>query len=254
MIQWPTGCEKAPKNWPTIIKFITLMNEDLHKIRSYPPKRKNKINALMTLLLSTSSNTIKLSNTSEKAAVDNDSLKILVAAAQKGDKIAFERVYEEVFPKIWNYTKKRVSDFECEDIVGDIFLKIVQNLNKYKPQKVTFMAWAYRIAHNTIIDFYRRKKELVESDLSTNEDQYSVFTNIADNALTPSEQLQKQFEREQILEAIEELQDEAKAFVELKFLEGFNNQEIAHIMNKSRGAIRIMQFRALKSMKIIMAT
>ena len=175
-------------------------------------------------------------------------VELLVEKAQSGDKNSFEALYELTFNKIWGYTRKRVPETECEDIVGDIFLKVVQNLSKYEPTKVGFMAWVYRIAQNTIIDFYRKKKELLGEDL-VSEDQ-SFFAEIPDKNLLPSEILQQNFDKEDIQRALEALKPDHKQFIELKFLEEFTNEEISHILKKSRTNVRVLQHRALGALQL----
>jgi len=171
----------------------------------------------------------------------------LVVKAQKGHQESFAKLYDIFFDKIWRYVSFRVSAEEVEDIVGDVFLKLVQHLKKYKPQSsASFSAWFYRIAHNTIIDFYRKKKDLLGLD-SEDED---FFAQIPDEVnLRPDQSTNQTFEHAKIHKALKKLSPINREILELKFLEGFSNTEIAQVTGKTEGNIRIIQLRALREMR-----
>ena len=171
-----------------------------------------------------------------------------VEKAQKGDEIAFEKLYDFWFEKIRRYVFFRVENHEVDDLVSDIFVKVVQNLKKYSPQKSAgFGAWIFRIAHNQVVDFYRQKHDLASLDETSDDDEPKI--KILDPAPLPSEIVQKNFEKKAIHEAISKLNPAKREILELKFLHDFTNPEIAKITGKSEGNIRITQLRALREMR-----
>ena len=75
-------------------------------------------------------------------------------------------LYEEFFPKIYNSVYYRVNDATtAEDIVSQIFLKILKNKDQYSSEKAKLSTWIYTIAHNCLIDFYRKNDSVETLDI-----------------------------------------------------------------------------------------
>lgn len=168
-----------------------------------------------------------------------------VKKAQEGDEASLGQIYDLFFDKIFRYVSFKVSVDSREDVCGEIFLKMVQNIKKYKPQEsASFSAWLFRIAHNQIVDFYRKQKELLGID----DDDF--FMNIPDTKkLTPDKKTETILEYEKIYESLVKLSSLHREILELKFLEEFSNNEIAKITGKTEGNIRIIQLRALRELR-----
>ncbi len=185
----------------------------------------------------------------EYQKISPEEIENLVKKAQNGDEESFARIFDYFFPKISRHIAFRVDPEDVEDLAGEIFLKVVQNLKKYTPQKnAGFSAWIFKIAHNSIIDFYRKKKELL--GLENEEGEENFFTNIADDEeMQPDEIMNRQLEAEKIHEILKELPALHRTILELKFLEGLSNTEIAVITGKTEGNVRVIQLRALREMR-----
>lgn len=172
----------------------------------------------------------------------------LVLKAQSGDEDSFSVLFEIWFDRVYRYTAYRVDGPECEDVVSDIFLKVVKKLSRYKARPgVGFGAWLFRMAHNTIIDWYRKKKELLGSDLGEPEDDF--FTRVVDQQPLPNKVTNNLYDYARVYKFLKKLNPEHREILELKFLEDFTNKEISVITGKTEGNIRIMQLRALKEMR-----
>lgn len=179
-------------------------------------------------------------------------IEALVLKAQNGDQDSFAALFDMWFDRVYRYTAYRVEASECEDIVSEIFLKLVQYLPKYKPRSgVGFGAWLFRMAHNTIIDWYRKKKVLLGSDLETEDDQ-DFFASVVDEQPLPDQQVNSLYDYQRVYAFLKKLKPDHREVLELKFLEGFTNKEIASITGKTEGNIRILQLRALKEMRRFM--
>jgi RNA polymerase sigma-70 factor (ECF subfamily) len=178
-------------------------------------------------------------------------IEALVLKAQNGDQDSFAALFDMWFDRVYRYTAYRVDAAECEDIVSDIFLKLVQHLPQYKARSgIGFGAWLFRMAHNTIIDWYRKKKVLLGSDLETDEEDF--FSRVVDEQPLPNQQVNSLYDYERVYKFMKKLKPDHREVLELKFLEGFTNREIAAITAKTEGNIRIMQLRALKEMRHFM--
>jgi len=178
----------------------------------------------------------------------NADIEKIVLKAQQGDQDSFSTLFDIWFDRVYRYTAYRVDSSECEDIVSDIFLKLVQHLPQYKSRSgVGFGAWLFRMAHNTIIDWYRKKKALLGSDIETDEEDF--FARVVDEQPLPDSQVNSLYDYERVYKFLKKLKPDHREILELKFLEGFTNKEIASITGKTEGNIRIMQLRALKEMR-----
>lgn len=170
-----------------------------------------------------------------------------VQKAQNGDQKSFEKLFEVFFDKIFRYVRFRVDDADAEDIVSDIFLKVVENLNAYHPQKKAgFNAWIFRIAHNNVIDFYRKKKELLGLSEDEGDD---IFLQIPDEKPTPEEKADQKLTFQKLTKILRHLPSVQRDILELKYLEGMTNAEISEITGKSEGNIRVIQLRALREIR-----
>ncbi len=172
----------------------------------------------------------------------------IVKKSQRGDENSFAEIFDIFYEKIFKYIKFRVDQNEVDDLVGEVFLKTVKNLKKYKPQeRSTFGSWIYRIAHNVVIDFYRKKQEFLGIDIDSEDEEYSI--QLVDDSPGPDKIMEQKIEFEKIQKVLNKLSATNREIIELKFMEDFSNFEIAQITGKSEGNIRIIQLRALRELR-----
>ena len=166
--------------------------------------------------------------------------------AAKGDERAFMDLYDYFFDRIWRYVSFRVDSEEVEDLVSEIFYKCVKSLKQYKPQKkATFASWIFRIAHNQVVDYYRKQKELMGTELEE-----EFFLKLKDEKEpSPDQKVLKHEEVHLIHKLLKKLKPNHREILELKYLEEFSNAEIASITGKTEGNVRIIQLRALREMR-----
>lgn len=167
----------------------------------------------------------------------------LVKLAQKGDTQAFGKIYDELVKPIYRYIYYRVDPQIAEDLTEETFLKVWQNLKRYKKTKYPFSAWVFKIAHNLICDYYRKHKEVME-----------INENLADPQETgnPEHKMNTKLEQARLRKVIKRLPHNYQQIIILKYINELNNSEIAKTIGKSEGAVRILQFRALKQLRNIM--
>ena len=170
-----------------------------------------------------------------------------VLKAQKGGEKSFTLLFDCFYEKIFRYVRFRVANEDAEDIVSDIFLKVVEKLHTYKSNpKSGFNAWIFRIAHNRVIDFYRQKKELLGHN---DEEGNDFFLQIPDDNLRPDQQTNLNLDTKKLYKILKDLPDIQREILEFKYLEGFSNEEIAKITGKAEGNIRVIQLRALREIR-----
>lgn len=164
----------------------------------------------------------------------------LVLRACDGERDAFGELYEATFGRIYRYIYFRVSDdHTAEDLVSRVYLKAWENLPRYHSGNVPFVAWLYTIAHNTVIDHYRTRREHVNLEAAST---------LPDHSPLPPEQCEQRIENDLLREALQDLTTEQREVVTLKMLDGLSTDEIAARMRKSAGAVRALQMRGLQAL------
>lgn len=180
----------------------------------------------------------------------------LVVKAQKFDEAAFTELFEIFYEPLLGYISRRSDNDDTEDLLSETWLRVVQYLPSYKTQKdASFRAWIFRIAHNKIIDYYRTlKKHLSIEDPSGSDDDdipYSMQIQ-GDERENPDQKLSRKLDQVELRKYIEALPALQREIIELKYLEEFTNTEIAHVLNKSEGNIRVIQLRGLRALREMM--
>ena len=172
----------------------------------------------------------------------------LVRKAKKGDAEAFGQIYDKFVVPIYRYIYYRVSRSEAEDLTELVFLRAWEKRRSYSKQKGnSFNSWVFRIAHNAVVDHYRTKTKTETCELSEEIPESRV-------AADPVANLENKFEQQSLILALRELPQLQQQVVILKFVNGFENEEISEVVEKSVGAVRVIQFRALNRLKDLLKT
>jgi RNA polymerase sigma-70 factor, ECF subfamily len=164
----------------------------------------------------------------------------ILRQAQAGANEALTDLYNHYFERIYRFVYYRVSHKEtAEDLTEEVFVKVFDKL-KGLEQPAAFEGWLFQIARNKVIDYYRSKKQTVALEEVENTLEYE--TNIVDIVNLKTEQLV-------FIKLLKELNPEQQQVIKLKFLEDIDNPIIAEMMNKTEGAIRVIQHRAITRLK-----
>jgi RNA polymerase sigma-70 factor (ECF subfamily) len=169
----------------------------------------------------------------------------LVARAIAGDAAAFGDLYERHLDRIYRYVFYRIGrdSADAEDLTEAVFLKAWRALDEYRLGATPFASWLYRIAHNAIVDHYRkdRYRQQLEAALHgqqlNQEDGYSLEREVG-----------RQVSFELVAQAFLQLQADHQEVLTLRFINGLSHAETAQIIQRSEGATRVLQFRALKAL------
>lgn len=165
--------------------------------------------------------------------------------ASQADPKALAALYDQYVNKIYAYIYHRVGQAElAEDLTGQVFMRMLEAVRSGRPWKTSFSGWLYRIAHNLVIDHYRRRSRATFVDI---EDADPISTD-----LEPFHAIQERLDRERVQVALNRLTDEQAEVITLRFLEGLSIAEVASIMDKTEGAIKALQYRAVLALRRVM--
>lgn len=171
--------------------------------------------------------------------------KRLIKRAKSGDKKAFAELYQKYNLIIYRYILAQVgSPQDAEDLTTEVFIKAWNSLDTYADQGYTYGSFLFRVARNTIIDFVRNQKKENILDIET------PFW-LQDDSDLPSDILSKKEDYQKLYESINRLPDDYKEVLILRFFSDLSVAETAEFMNRSSGAIRILQHRALNALRSI---
>lgn len=164
----------------------------------------------------------------------------LVEKAKTGETAALTDLYNEFFERIFRFIFFRVGHKEsAEDLTEDVFIKAFTKLPGLKDSDL-FSAWLYQIARNKIIDHYR--KNVTDVALEEVENVLEYTDGIADL-------IDQSKDKDLIIECLKELPKDQRLVIEMKFFEDLDNVTIAELLNKTEGAVRVIQHRALTKLK-----
>jgi len=167
-------------------------------------------------------------------------LKQYLEKAQNGDSAAFSRIYDDFAEKLYRFIYFRVGHKEvAEDVLSDTFVKAWQKLKQINSPEA-LSGWLYQIAKNNIIDYYRIKKDFVPIE---------EVADFLEDAINPIDTVNLNIDQAKIFELLVLLPDEQRLVIQYKFIEDLTNEEIAYLLGKSEGAVRVIQHRALTKLK-----
>jgi RNA polymerase sigma-70 factor, ECF subfamily len=165
----------------------------------------------------------------------------LLERLRRGDRAALASIYDEYSPALYRYLYRRVGNARlAEDMTGQVFLKLLEALRQNQAWNVSFSGWLYRIAHNLVVDHFRKHGDQTIVELEEW---------IQSDASGPERVAERQLTLQQVRYALNKLTEEQAQVILLRFGEGLSNREVAEIMNKNEGAIKGLQHRALQMLR-----
>ena len=169
---------------------------------------------------------------------------MLVQRAIGHDAEAFGRLYDMHIDRVYRHIYYRVgNEAYAEDLTQQVFLKAWQAIDRYKKMASPFVAWLMTISHNLVVDFYRTRKDRAYLEAEILAD---------DSSLSPERAAEASFEQQRLRRAILQLGGDEQRVVILRFIEGFEFGEIASLLKKKEGNIRVILHRALVKLRNIL--
>jgi len=182
----------------------------------------------------------------EDARAESAEQQAILNRASQADPAALGMLYDQYSPKIYSYIYHRVGQVElAEDLTGQVFMRMLEAVRNGQSWRTSFSGWLYRIAHNLVIDHYRRRGRASFVDI---EEVSPLSTTEGD----PLRHVQARSDSERLQAALGSLTEEQAQVITLRFLEDLSIAETAEIMGKTEGAIKALQYRAVLALRRVM--
>lgn len=175
-------------------------------------------------------------------AVSVDDAQRLISNAKLGDREAFAELYRVYVPFVHRFVSSRVNGAQkAEDLVAETFVRALRNITRYDFRGIEFSAWLTRIARNLIIDQSRSSASNLEI-LADETPETRTAADSGDLALAA-------LDAQTLRNALSRMIPDHRRVLELRFIKGLSVAESAKLLSKTEGAVRVLQFRALRAMK-----
>lgn len=160
---------------------------------------------------------------------------------------AVGEIYDRYHERIFRYLWARVSEKQlAEDLTAEVFMRMIIHLEHFRPPaglppETAFQSWMYRIAHNLLVDHYR--KESRRQDLNLEQVEH-----LAEEHSSLAGAVEQRLLFDQVQEMLHKLSQEYQDVLILRFMVGMPLQEVAHVLGKSLAAVKIAQHRGLQKL------
>jgi RNA polymerase sigma-70 factor (ECF subfamily) len=169
--------------------------------------------------------------------VDDAALRVRAIALEPA---ALSEIYDTYAGKIYSYIYHRTGDGEAaEDLTGDVFVRMIEAIRDDRSWNTSLQGWLYRIAHNLVVDHFRRQSKRDGPQL---DERWMA-------AEQPAHTFEGLYHSAQLRNAMRYLTEEQQQVIVLKFAEGLSNVEVAEVLGKTEGAIKALQHRGLATLR-----
>ncbi|MEK7247853.1 MAG: RNA polymerase sigma factor [Chloroflexota bacterium] len=171
---------------------------------------------------------------------------VLIAQAAAGDREAFGRLYEEHSVRVFRHAYFMTGDVNlAEDLTAQTFLKALEAIGRYEDRGVPFIAWLLRITVNLAINHRKALKNGIHAQLPEQLEDNDALG-------SPETSCTLKSEGERVWNKVKELPAEQRQVIVMRFMDDRPYTEVAAVLGKSIGAVRVIQFRALNNLRNLM--
>ena len=164
----------------------------------------------------------------------------LVDRATAGDREAFGELYERYVRSVHRHLFYMVNDVDvAQDFTEQTFLRALEAIHRYERRGVPFLAWLLRIARNLCLNGQR-----VERNNSTIRKKWDSGA-----AASPESLCEAKLDGEEVWRAVRKLDGDQRQVIVLRFMDGLSYADVADVLGKTVGAVRVAQYRALRALR-----
>ncbi len=165
-----------------------------------------------------------------------DPLTDLAVRMKHGDRKAAAKLCDELTPKVYGFFFARTGKKEtAEDLSQEIFLKLVENIERFDETRGRFVVWFWQVARNLLVDHYRAKKETPFSSFEESE--------VEAMSVTAPPDLDYQLRYRKVQGFIKTLDDDEREIFELRYVAEMPYKDISEVLHRSEGALRVAALR-----------
>lgn len=184
----------------------------------------------------------------------------LLRAAAQGDRKAWAEVYERYHDRIRRYMTCHVSHDDADDLTSKVFLKALEHYSSLKDLGWPINAWLFRIARNTVIDYYRTRhmtfslENLIDPEERGSWEEEKEIRDatvpwVRHIERDPMQQVEDQADNAEVLELLRMLTPQQRRVLDLYLFADYSLTEISHMLGLDRGRVNATYHRALVSMR-----
>lgn len=168
----------------------------------------------------------------------------LLERAREDDAQALANIYDAYAESIYRYLYRFLGDAaQAEDLTSEVFIKLLQVINTRRAPRDRLQGWLYRVAHNMAVDWYRKQARLVHTPLRED---------LISSGPSPAALVEANLNLQELRSAIGQLTPDQQQVILLRFGEGYKIAKVANLMDKSEGAVKVLQHRAVKRLRKVM--
>jgi len=168
--------------------------------------------------------------------------RLIVDAAKAGDESALSELYTLYFPRVYRYILARTGNpYDAEDLAEEVFMKVLEAIERFQWREAPFSAWLFRIAHNALIS--QRRKDGVRGRSGPLSD------GLALDAQSPDDMVENRLALNEIMDAALKLPEAQRQVITLRFAAGLSVAETARAMNKGEGNVKVIQHKAIAKLR-----
>ena len=164
----------------------------------------------------------------------------LLERVRQCDMAALSQVYDDYYDRIYRYVYGYLGRASAsEDLTANVFFRLLRSVRDGKSPRTNLSAWLYRVAHNLVVDSFRRGPpealelaEWVESDEPD-----------------PAHTAHQRMQLHRVRLALRQLTESQQQVIVLKFFQGMDSREVARILSKSEGAVDALQHRGVQALR-----
>jgi RNA polymerase sigma-70 factor (ECF subfamily) len=157
------------------------------------------------------------------------------------DAAAWRQLFDEQYQRVYSYAYVRTgSAADADDVASNVFAEAVRGIGGFRFRGAPVAAWLLRIAHNETVDLLKRRTRTAASSIEHAE---------GADALQAHDETEGSSEWREVSEVLGTLKAEHREVIHLRLIEGRSVNETAAILGKSEGAVKVMQMRALQSLR-----
>ncbi len=169
----------------------------------------------------------------------------IVDAAREGDEAALAELYKLYFPRVYRYILARMGNpYDAEDLTEEVFLRVLDAIERFQWREAPFSAWLFRIAHNAVIS--QRRKEGARGRSSPLSDALPMKTQ------GPDEMVENRLTMNEVMRTAETLPEAQRQVINLRFAAGLTVAETARAMGKGEGNVKVIQHKAIAKLREIL--